>query len=392
MHACRFYRVNIPALKAGSTLLSGMKRLGLIVNPVAGMGGRVGLKGSDGAETLKRARELGAMETSPGRATDALRHLSGVKVELVTYPGEMGEYEACTAGLHPKVMGEIGDVTTSADTRRAAAEMMKLGVDLLLFAGGDGTARDICEVVDGKVVALGIPTGVKIHSGVYAVSPSAAGELAAKYLAGEVSSVQESEVMDIDEEAFRDNRLSARLYGYLRVPRDEAYIQGSKEASPVDEEENLKAIAADLAEEMDSDTLYVLGPGSTISSVTKQLGLQKTLLGVDVVKDRKIIAKDVNEKRLLKLVFGKRVKIIVTAIGGQGFVFGRGNQQISPRVIRAVGKENIVIAATPAKLATLHGKPLLVDTGDPALDAELSGYAKVVTDYGRRVVYRIKAG
>ncbi|MFA5868084.1 MAG: ATP-NAD kinase family protein [Candidatus Bathyarchaeia archaeon] len=372
-----------------------MKRLGFIVNPVAGMGGRVGLKGSDGAETLRRARELGATETSPARATEALRHLTPVKglFELITYPGEMGEDEARSAGFEPRVIGAIkAGETTSADTRAAASEMARLGVDLILFAGGDGTARDICEAIDGKTPALGIPTGVKIHSGVYAISPSAAGELAAKYLRGEVSSVQQSEVMDIDEEAFRENRLSARLYGYLRVPREEAYMQGSKEASPVQEDENLKAIAADLADEMTPDTLYVLGPGSTISSVAEHLGLKKTLLGVDVVQGGRIVAADINEEQLLEHVSGKKAKIIVTVIGGQGFVFGRGNQQISPRVIRAIGKENIVIAATPAKLATLHGRPLLVDTGDPVLDAELTGYTRIVTDYGRRVVYRIRAG
>lgn len=367
----------------------------MIVNPVAGMGGRVGLKGSDGAETLRRAKELGATKTSPARAAEAMKHLAAMKdqIELYTYPGEMGEDEAQSVGFEPKVLGEIkAGETTSADTKAAASEMARLGVDLLLFAGGDGTARDVCEAIDGNVPALGIPTGVKIHSGVYAVSPAAAGELAAKYLRGAVSSVQQSEVMDIDEEAFRENRLSARLYGYLRVPREEAYIQGSKEATPVQEEENLKAIAADLADEMRPDTLYVLGPGSTISSVAEHLGLAKTLLGVDVVQGGRIVASDVNEEQLLKIVTGRRAKIVVTVIGGQGFVFGRGNQQISPRVIRAVGRENIVIAATPAKLETLHGKPLLVDTGDSALDTELTGYTRVVTDYGRRVVYRIKAG
>lgn len=372
-----------------------MKRLGLIVNPVAGMGGRVGLKGSDGAETLRRAKELGATETSPSRAVEALKRLVAMRgqFELITYPAEMGEDEARATGFNPRVVGAIkSGETTSADTKAAASEMASLGVDLLLFAGGDGTARDVCEAIDGRVPALGIPSGVKIHSGVYAISPAAAGELAAKYLRGEVSSVQQSEVMDIDEEAFRGNRLSARLYGYLRVPREEAYVQGSKEASPVQEEENLKAIATDLADEMDPDTLYVLGPGSTISSVAEHLGLEKTLLGVDVVQGGKIVATDVNEDQLLKLVTGKKAKIIVTVIGGQGFVFGRGNQQISPRVIRAVGKENIIIAATPVKLTTLHGKPLLVDTGDQTLDAELSGYTRVVTDYGRRVVYRIKSG
>ena len=372
-----------------------LKRLGLIVNPIAGMGGRVGLKGSDGSETLRRAKELGATETSPARASEALKHIVSIKdrIELFTYPREMGEDEARSAGLEPKVIGAINtNETTSADTRAAATEMANLGVDLLLFAGGDGTARDICEAIDSKVTALGIPSGVKIHSAVYAVSPAAAGTLAAKYLRGEVTSVQQSEVMDIDEEAFRENRLSARLYGYLRVPVEESYMQGSKEASLVQEDENLKAIAEDLSEAMDQETIYVLGPGSTLGGVAEHLGLDKTLLGVDVIKARKIIAADVNEKQLLELVKGKKAKIIVTIIGGQGFVFGRGNQQISPQVIHAIGKENIVIAATPAKLATLRGRPLLVDTGSAKLDEELSGYVRVVTDYGRRVVYRIKAG
>ncbi len=370
-----------------------MKHLGLIVNPIAGIGGRVGLKGSDGLETLKKAKELGARETSPGRATEALKKLIPLKdqIELITYPKEMGEDEARSIGFKPHIIGTIKTLeTTSADTKAAASEMARLDVDLILFAGGDGTARDIFEAIDGKVPALGIPTGVKIHSGVFAVSPAAAGELAAKYLRGEVSSIGDSEVMDIDEEAFRENRLSARLYGYLRVPREEAYMQGSKEASPIQEEENLKAIASDIVDDMDDETLYILGPGSTIGSIAEHLSLKKTLLGVDVVQGKRIIARDVNEDQLLTLITGKKAKIIVTVIGGQGFIFGRGNQQISPAVIRAVGKENIIVVATPAKLATLHGRHLLVDTGDPKLDEELSGYTRVVTDYGRRVVYRVK--
>jgi len=371
-----------------------MNKLGLIINPVAGIGGRVGLKGSDGVETLMKARELGATEIAQGRAVEALKRLASLKdqIELITYPGEMGEDAAKKVGFNPRIIGKIkkGE-TTSKDTKTAASEMVFLGIDLILFVGGDGTARDICEAIDGSIPVLGIPSGVKIHSGVYAVSPAAAGELASKYLRGDITSVQQSEVMDIDEEAFRENRLSARLYGYLRVPQEEAYMQGSKEASSIQEEENLKAIAADLVEDMRPDVFYILGPGSTISSVAKHIGIEKTLLGVDVVQNKKIIALDTNEDQLLMLIKGGKAKIIVTVIGGQGFVFGRGNQQISPMVIRTVGKDNIIIAATPAKLATLHGKPLLVDTGDSYLDEELTGYTRIVTDYGRRVVYRIKA-
>jgi len=369
------------------------KKIGLIVNPVAGMGGRVGLKGSDGQEIIRKAKELGAVATSPGRAVEALRELAPLKdgVEIVAYPHEMGEDEAREAGFEPTVIGSVETgKTTSEDTRRAAREMLGLGVDLILFAGGDGTARDICEAVDGKVPALGIPAGVKIHSAVYAINPSSAGRLAVKFLAGEAEA-RESEVMDIDEEAFRENRLSARLYGYLMVPYEKTLVQGSKESSSAPEEFFLESIAADVVEGMEEGVLYIIGPGSTTKAITDKLGLEKTLLGVDVVQDKALMARDVNEAKLLDLVRGRRAKIVVTVIGGQGFVFGRGNQQISPGVIRAVGRENIVVVATPGKLSALGGRPLLVDTGDAELDAQLSGYVRVINGYGRRVVYRVRS-
>ena len=367
----------------------------MIVNPIAGMGGRVGLKGSDGSETLRRARDLGATPISPQRAVEALRRLtlSAGQVEIVTYPREMGEDESREAGLHARVIGSItSGETTSTDTRAAARAMLAMGVDLILFAGGDGTARDVCEAVDGRVPVLGIPAGVKIHSGVFAITPTSAGDLASRYLKGEVVSVREAEVMDIDEDAFREGRLSASLYGYLLVPHEEALMQGSKEASTAQEQLNLEAIAADVVEEMDADTLYIVGPGSTTKAITDRLGVGKTLLGVDVLRNKDLVATDVNEAQLLELIEGKEAKIVVTVIGGQGFIFGRGNQQISPRVIRMVGKENIVVVATPSKLAALRGRPLLVDTGDGALDRELSGFIRVVTDYRRRVVYRVRGG
>ncbi len=370
-----------------------MKRLGFIVNPIAGLGGKVGLKGSDGIEIVHLARELGAVETSPQRAIEALKHLRSVQnLVIITYPKEMGEDEVREAGLNPTVIGTIkSGETSSEDTKRAALEMLDQEVNLLLFAGGDGTARDIYGALDGKIPVLGIPTGVKIHSGVYAVSPGSAGELAARFLSGDVTTVREAEVMDIDEEAFRDNRLSAKLYGLMRVPVEPALLQGSKETSVNVEEENLKAIALDIADGMDPETLYVFGPGGTITAIAAHLGVDKTLLGVDVVKNGKLIGRDVNEATLISLLRGRKAKIIVTVIGGQGFILGRGNQQISASVIHAVGKENLVIVATPEKLATLHGKPLLVDTGDLMLDSELSGYIRVITDYGRRVVYRVSS-
>ncbi|MCW4035642.1 MAG: ATP-NAD kinase family protein [Candidatus Bathyarchaeota archaeon] len=371
-----------------------MKKLGLIVNPIAGMGGKVGLKGSDGREILEKAIELGAVKTAPERAVEALRKLVPLedRIVLVTYPHDMGEDEARECGFEPEVIGAITEgETTAEDTKRAAREMLKLGVDLILFAGGDGTARDIYEAVDGEVIVLGIPAGVKIHSGVYTINPASAGELAVTYLSGGPVTVRELEVMDIDEEAFRDDRISARLYGYLRVPYERALVQGSKEGSTYQEEFLLEAIAQDVVDDMEDDTVYIIGPGSTTRTIVEKLGLKKTLLGVDVVQGGELLASDASESRLLELIEGRKATIVVTVIGGQGFIFGRGNQQISPEVIRAVGSENIIVVATAEKLASLKGGPLFVDTADSELDVELSGYVKVITGYRRRAVYRVKS-
>jgi len=366
--------------------------LGLIVNPVAGMGGSVGLKGSDGQEIVERAIELGAVPSSPGRAVEALNRIVSIRdrIQLVTYPREMGEDEARECGFDPVVLGSIeAGRTTSADTKKAAEEMFELGVDLILFAGGDGTARDIYESVDAKIPVLGIPAGVKIHSAVFAVNPASAGELALMYLTGEGMPTREAEVMDIDEQAFRKNRVSAKLLGYLRVPYDGTMIQGSKEGSSTKEELSLEGIAAEIAENMRDEYLYIIGPGTTTKPIAEKLGLKKTLLGVDVVQGGEMVASDVNERQLLELIGRRKAKIIVTVIGGQGFIFGRGNQQISPRVIKKVGRANIMIVATPEKLASLRGRPLLVDTGDEEVDRVLSGYFKVTTGYGKFSVYKV---
>jgi predicted polyphosphate/ATP-dependent NAD kinase len=256
--------------------------------------------------------------------------------------------------------------------------------------GGDGTARDICEAVDGRLPAIGVPAGVKIHSAVYAVTPRAAGEVAALFLLGEAA-VSEAEVMDIDEEAFRDSRLSARLYGHLRVPRAPARLQGSKEASRNVEEDNIRALANEIVETLSDDVAYVWGPGGTVAGIAEHLGFEKTLLGVDVTVGRRLVARDAGERQILEAIRGRKARIIVTVIGGQGFIFGRGNQQISPSVIRAVGRENVTVVATPEKLAGLPGG-LLVDTGDPALDRELSGWTRVLYDYARSSVHRVRAG
>jgi len=367
------------------------KRLGLIVNPVAGIGGRVGLKGSDGAEIQKKALALGAVPQSLNRAIQALERLKPVdELEVITYPGEMGEEAARACGLEPTVIGSIklGE-TTPEDTMNAAREMLRLHVDLLLFAGGDGTARDIYNAIGDSLPVLGIPAGVKIHSAVFGANPMSAGDLAASYMWGKVSSLREAEVMDIDEEAVRQGIVSAKLYGYLKVPFQRRLLQGLKTPSSPGERTAMAAIAADVVSNMEDGWLYIIGPGTTARAITSRLGLDKTLIGVDVVAEGKLIAADVNESQLLELLEGRKAKIVVTPIGGQGYIFGRGNQQISPKVIEKVGKENIIVVSTTGKIHSLRGRPLWVDTGDRAVDEMLSGHIRVTTGYNEQIIYRV---
>jgi len=366
------------------------KKLGLIVNPVAGIGGRVGLKGSDGAEIQKKALELGAAPESQDRAIQALERIKGVDgLEIVTYPGEMGEDAVRSCGFEPTVIGSIEPgATTAQDTQDGAQEIMHMGADLLLFAGGDGTARDMYQAVGLDVPVLGIPAGVKIHSAVYATNPASGGELAALYLQGRVNRLREAEVMDIDEEAVRQGVVSAKLYGYLKIPFRTSLVQSLKTPS-AGEATSLASIAYDVVENLEDDLLYIIGPGTTTRAITDELGLQKTLIGVDVVLNQKLLAADVNEAQLLNLLKGRRARIIVTLIGGQGYIFGRGNQQISPRVIKKVGRKNIIVVSTKEKLYALGQQPLWVDTGDQDVDRMLTGYIRVVTGYNERAVRKV---
>jgi len=372
------------------------KKLGLIVNPIAGMGGRVGLKGSDGPEILERAKELGARPESPKRTIDALKRLTHIRedIELVTYPHDMGENEAMACNLSPRVIGKIKKGKTSdQDTRKAAEEMLRGEVDLLLFTGGDGTARDIYSVIGDKLPALGIPSGVKIHSAVYGASPGKAGELAALYLSGNAYEVRltEAEVMDIDEQAFREDRLSARLFGYLKVPYVKRMLQCAKAGGCAGQQDALNAIGADVINNMEADCFYIIGTGTTTRAVMEALDLNHTLLGVDAVFNKERVGSDLNEAELFEIVEGNKARIVVGVIGSQGYIFGRGNQQISAKVINKVSKENIIVVATMDKIATLRGAPLLVDTGDEKTDRDLSGYIQVTTGLGERVMLRVEA-
>ncbi|MCK4646898.1 MAG: ATP-NAD kinase family protein [Candidatus Aminicenantes bacterium] len=369
-----------------------MKKLGLIINPIAGMGGRVGLKGTDGLDILEKAKKLGAKPQSEERAVETLKRLEPLKdkIELITYPEEMGETASVRCGFSPRIIGTIkGFMTAAADTQQAARNMSDLGVDLILFAGGDGTARDIYRAVGDSSVVLGIPAGVKIHSAVYACNPVISGDLAALFLEGKIKKIIEAEVMDIDEENFRRDIISARLYGYLRIPYKNRYLQRVKTGSSEDERYSQEAIAFEIIKNMSDEFYYIIGPGTTTRAVMEKLNVDCSLLGVDMVYRKRLAGKDLSESELLEKIEGKKAKLIVTPIGGQGYLFGRGNQQISPEVVECVGKENIIIIATKQKINSLFGHPLLIDTGNEAADRLLNDYFRVITGYREYVVYKV---
>ncbi|WP_223280813.1 ATP-NAD kinase family protein [Streptomyces antnestii] len=411
-----------------------MTRVGLVVNPVAGLGGRVGLGGTDGPERARLALSLGSRPLAGVRAAAALAELAlrtgelagaglarvapGVRVGgtvdappgsprplVVTAAGPLGADSAAVAGLPARVVYAAGGgrdasgvetsgvETSAADTAAAVRAVVAEGVDLLLFAGGDGTARDVLAALgDAPCPVLGVPTGVKMHSAVFAVSPRAAGEVAAAWLnrKGAVR-LRDAEVMDRDEDALAEGRVTSRLFGWLPVPDLPVRVQQRKTGSTATAPEAVGGIAAEVAERV-GDGLLALGPGSTTRAVAAALGADVSLTGVDVLRLRPgaapdVVARDATEDTLLTL---GPAWIALSPIGGQGFLLGRGNQQVSPRVLRASGgRAHLLVVCTEQKLAALGGRPLLLDTGDDALDAELAGHVRVITGRRRTSLYRL---
>ena len=367
-------------------------RLGLIINPLAGVGGRAALKGSDGV--AEQALAMGVEPQAHSRVRQALESLLPLRdrIRLLAAPGVMGADLLTDMGFDCEVVGALScpPETSAEDTETIARQMSELGVDLLLFVGGDGTARNICNQLDGRQLVLGIPAGVKIHSGVYAVNPRAAGELVALLVQGELVRLREADVRDIDEQAFRNGQVRTRHYGELSVPEEGRFVQQVKQGGREVETLVLDDIAAGLQEAQEDGTGWILGPGSTTLGLLEAMGLEGTLLGVDVLRDGEVILRDATEQQLWELVEqGGDWRILVTAIGGQGHILGRGNQQLSPRIIRAVGLDNLLVVATKTKLRSLAGRPFLVDTGDSSLDSELSGLRRVLSGYREEMLYPV---
>jgi len=366
--------------------------MGFIVNPIAGMGGSVGLKGTDG-DAYIRALERGAKPVAPQIALEFLNYINIDDFKLHVADGVMGLDIAMVSKHRDKIeeiYGEVGSETSAQDTIRIAGEMVE-NVDIIVFVGGDGTARDICRAVDQETIVLGVPSGVKMYSSVFAVNARAAALVFEEYVKGNVDIV-EREVVDIDEESFRRDKLDLKIYCYMKTPVFSNYVQSMKSPSQSTgfEEDNKWAIARYVVEKIiKKNALYILGPGSTVKTINKFLNQPYTLLGVDALYNYNVIGLDLWEKPLLELIdrFGEAY-IIVSPIGGQGFIFGRGNQQISPNVIKRVGVDNVIVISTWSKINELS--VLRVDTRDPELDEKLCRYVRVLVDYNRFVVKKVE--
>lgn len=375
-------------------------RLGLLVNPLAGLGGSVALKGSDGVAAEALAR--GATAQAPKRARAVLEVLLPWRdrIQVLTAAGTMGADLALELGFDtttvhtPVAASPIATTsafnTSAADTIATARAIREAGADLLLFAGGDGTARDICSAIGLALPVLGVPAGVKMHSGVFAVTPRAAAEVVQLLLKGELVLIETADVRDIDEGALRAGRVQARHFGEMRVPAEGRYLQQVKCNGKEIEALVLQEIAADVVERMqEKGGTWIIGPGTTPAAVMEALGLPNTLLGMDVVRDGEVVATDADAATLEAFAHAGDCHLVITATGGQGMLLGRGNQQLTPAVLHAIGREHMLIVATHEKLKALHGRPLLMDVSDPGLEQSLQGFVEVVTGYRSHVLYRL---
>jgi predicted polyphosphate/ATP-dependent NAD kinase len=377
---------------------------GLVLNPLAGLGGPAGLKGSDALTTKSVAAERGVK----AKAADRLRAvLLGIKalqeksligsVKFVCASGVMGE-NLCSEfkeTFEIDVVYQAPDHTQAQDTRAAAEQIMKHSVDVLLFVGGDGTARDIYSVVGEEQCVLGIPAGVKMHSGVFAVTPKAVVSVIESMANHRLVAARMAEVRDIDEEAFAQGKVKTRHYGEMMIPDDQLLVQSVKCSGMLDDELMLEELCSFIYEELEDDTLYILGSGGTLKQLKHTLGIEEpTLLGVDVCffdgQKVELLLRDAHEQQIFDLMSQyPKAKIILSIIGGQGIVLGRGNQQISPRVIRQAGLANLQFISTQEKVRALNGRALHVDSGSDELDKELSGYHKIICGYDDAILYEI---
>jgi predicted polyphosphate/ATP-dependent NAD kinase len=349
-------------------------KIGFIVNPIAGMGGRVGLKGTDGV--VDEAIKKGAKPVADKKSMDMLKifvskYNSKDNIEWYTCKNKMGEKELKEAGIKNfKIIYSSNDKKTSPeDTKKACKKFLEKNVDLILFCGGDGTARDIYNTVETKTPILGIPSGVKMHSGVFGINTEASAKMLHDFV-NETLTIGDAEIMDLDEDLYRKGEWKVKLFGNAKGIVEPTYVQVGKASFQSISDDYIKdEIAEHIKEEMEqnNDYLYLMGSGGTVNFIAKKIQVKNTILGIDAVYQKENIGEDLNEEKILKLLKKySKIKVILSPIGAQGFILGRGNLQLSPKVIKKIDLDDIIVVSTPSKLSST---PVLrVDTGDKKLD------------------------
>ena len=378
--------------------LGSFMRVGIVVNPDAGLGGKLGFKGSDGR--AEEARNAGAQDRAGPRMQQCLNKFSDLlnsslnrsKVipELYSWEGRMGgdwinnDYQS---------IGKTPEITTAEDTGGLVEQLIALEIDVILYAGGDGTTRDIVNALgEVKIPLIGVPGGVKMHSGCFATTPNAAAEVLFSFVIGDLTS-SITEVMDLDEEVYLTGQWKVRMYGEALTPASPRYIQGAKQqVERSSEEEIIEGLANHLDELINSkpDLMVIWGSGGTLTLIGQLIGHELTLLGIDIQHQNKI-HKDLNEQELIQILSSHQGEklLLLSPMGGQGFLIGRGNLQLSPEVLRIIGIDCVLGVATPAKLIGLS--TLRIDTGEDALDEEFSArkFVKMLQGYRTTRVIRV---
>ncbi len=374
-------------------------RVGILLNPYAGVGGQLALKGSDSLTHELREQVQARVEIGLSHAQQRMGIVMKLlqqqqllaRFDLIAAPAQLGAQTLASLNIPCRVVDvPIAQRTTADDTVRLAKALLVENVDLLLFAGGDGTARDVCLAVGLQVPVLGVPAGVKMHSGVFAINPQAAADVLQEIALGHWVSADLAEVRDIDETDLQQGRLRARHYGEMRVPALASHIQQVKCSGREVEALVVAEIAAGFVENMRDDCVYALGPGTTIAAISEHLGIKNTLLGFDLVQSGHCLANDVTAEDLLFIAKQHQLVVVIAPTGGQGSLIGRGNQQLSPALLHHLGRENVLVLSSASKLAELNGRPLRLDTGDATLDKLWSGLWYVHTGYQQQVLYAVQ--
>ena len=392
-------------MTANGESLAPLLRIGLVVNPLAGIGGAVGLQGSDGEVVQRAARERDGKPRGEERLSiflQALRTRLGGdfgRLAWCTWGGVMGAQILSSNGVIAQVAGEPAAQTSAQDTQLAVKTLGARYVDLLIFVGGDGTARDVLTAADEQTCVLGLPAGVKMHSGVFAISPSAAADVVAGLAQGSLVGRIPREVRDYvpaakDATNAKHQAVATKRYGELWVPEAAGYLQQMKVGGKEDEGLVVQEIVSFFLDhpEIYSGKALVMGPGSTCLAIKQALGLNGALLGCDVLLPTGEAMENATSADLLNLASQHTLHVLVSFTRHQGFLLGRGNQQLSAEVLHALSwKQDATVLGSRTKLATLDQRPMLVDTGDARLDQQLSGLVSVLTGYDDFLLYRVSS-